>query len=223
MEIYRLNNWAMEAAMIMQLNIEKTLHKKGACSVLLTGGKSGSRLYKAWSLLPGFKALSGVNFYLGDERCVHHSDPMSNFGMIMRDLFDGIIQPGCNLIGPQVDSKKIEDLISNYESKLPKFFDLAIFGIGDDGHFASLFPFSSALNERTRRVAYITAPIYPYSRITITPALILSSNSIYALAPGLEKGAILKKLLKDESDEDASAIPAKLLNMANWLVEKKYS
>ena len=75
--------WPMKAAGLISDNINSFLDEQGKCSVMLTGGRSAARLYKAWRDLPAFQQKTGVSFYFGDERCVPPDHNESNYGMAM--------------------------------------------------------------------------------------------------------------------------------------------
>lgn len=222
MNLYPLADWSKEAACILHSAVEQVLLHQGACSILLTGGRSGALLYRAWSSNHPLKRLKNVSFYFGDERCVPTSDIDSNYHLVMCNLFANGIPSGCYLHRFNTDFLDIESEITRYSALLPAKFDIALFGIGDDGHIASLFPHSPAINEVRRRVVAITAPTKPNSRITVTPSVVLAARIVFALAPGPKKAAVFKKLQNENWHGANYELPARLLKNANWLIEKKY-
>ncbi|QWD64364.1 6-phosphogluconolactonase [Polynucleobacter sp. MWH-UH2A] len=222
MNIFCLDDWVIEAASILHSKVEEVLLEKGKCSILLTGGRSGASLYEAWSSKSSFQDLKNIDFYFGDERCVPFKEPDSNYALVNRTLFSRGIPPGCNLHRIKADSSDLEGVAMHYAALLPQQIDVALFGIGDDGHIASLFPGSLAIREKRRRVLPVVTPYKPSIRITISPLVIKDSDSIFALAPGPKKAAIFKSLHFDCSATGSEAIPARLLTRAIWLIEKRY-
>lgn len=221
MKIYFLENWSKEAAQIIHHCIELLLIKQDKCSVLLTGGRSAHALYREWALLPAFKNLRNVNFYLGDERCVPPNHAESNFLMIMQSLFANGVPEGCTFNSLEADVLDLNKEIERYQKLLPDYIDVALFGIGDDGHIASIFPDSPILDGSESRLA-LTKGIKPaVFRLTITPKVISACHNIFALAPGNKKAQICNSILYPSLKESYFSIPAKLIRDANWLLNKK--
>lgn len=222
MKVHILDKWAEEAAEIIDFQVRKIISKKGSCSILLTGGRSGAKLYKAWSSRADFNFLSGINFYWGDERCVDYKNASSNYDTVMRNLFSKGVPSECRVYRIKADSSDPYAEAKRYGKLLPEIIDIAIFGIGDDGHFASLFPESEALNEGVEKFKFVTAPNLPKQRITITPIILEKIKTIYALAPGYEKTLVFRKLNDAAKSKKITAFPALLISNAIWLLEKKY-
>ena len=100
------------------------------------------------------------------------------------------------------------------EKLLPDSIDILLLGIGEDGHIASLFPYSPELNEQTRLCLPITGPKPPYRRVTVTPPVIKHSKLTYILAPSRTKSIIIEKV--KQSIEDSNRFPAKLVKKPIW-------
>ena len=205
---------------MIQDHITAILQEQEQCSVMLTGGQSAERLYTDWSALTAFQLLSGVCFYFGDERCVPPDHPDSNYGLAMRTLFQQGVPAGCSVFRMEADDLKREAAARRYGETLPEHIDVMLLGVGEDGHIASLFPGSGALNEVTNRVVPVTCPKRPRERLTITPLVIAKAKSIFVLAPGVVKNRILAKAL--ESSGDSDVLPAHLLLKATWLLDTPF-
>lgn len=209
--------WPALAAGKIQKAILDVLNEQGQCSVMLTGGRSADRLYTAWSELPAFQSLTGVRFYFGDERCVPPSHPESNYGMVMRTLFRRGVPPGCTIFRMEADDPDQEAAARRYSEALPDMVDVMILSVGEDGHIASLFPGGAALRENHRRVVPATGSKPPCMRLTITPSGIVHAKSIFVLAIGAAKAAVLSKALLVPADFDS--LPARLVLNATWLLD----
>lgn len=214
---FEVVEWPGKAAELIQDGIDAILNKHGACSVMLTGGRSAERLYKAWAELDAFRQMAGVQFYFGDERCVPSDHPDSNFGMAKRTLFERGVPTGCTVFRMEAEASDRVAAALRYEKVLPDRIDMLLLGVGEDGHIASLFPGSAALHELNRRVLPITGPKPPYERMTITPPVIAQAKSIFVLAPGYAKGQILSKAL--QAAGDFVILPASLVLDATWLLD----
>lgn len=212
--------WPKLAASLIQDSINTILLEQGHCSVMLTGGSSAARLYKDWSEHPAFQQLRSVSFYFGDERCVPPDDTNSNYGMTLRTLFQRGVPENCSVFHMQADDPDREAAALRYDVALPEAIDVMFLGVGEDGHIASLFPRDAALLEASRRVVPVTGPKPPFDRLTITPAVIAQARSIFVLAAGPAKAAILAKARK--SVGDFFTLPACLALDATWLLDSPY-
>lgn len=209
--------WPAQSAQLIQNSIDAVLLECGRCSVMLTGGRSAERLYTAWAKLPAFQNMVGVQFYFGDERCVRPDRAESNYGLVMRTLFQGGVPRGCSIFRMEADDTDREAAALRYDEVLPDKVDVLLLGVGEDGHVASLFPGSVALREVSRRVAPITGPKPPYERLTITPPVIAQARSIFVLAVGVAKAQVLAKAQHAVGDFDT--LPARLILNATWMLD----
>jgi 6-phosphogluconolactonase len=108
--------------------------------------------------------MTAVRFYFGDERCVSPDHPESNYGMAMRTLFKQGVPKGCSVFRMEADGSDREAAALQYSEMLPDKIDLLLLGVGEDGHIASLFPGSEALQEVARCVMPIIGPKAPNER-----------------------------------------------------------
>jgi 6-phosphogluconolactonase len=210
-------DWPMKAAGLISDTINSVLAEQGKCSVMLTGGRSAARLYKAWRDLPAFKQTTGVSFYFGDERCVPPDHAESNYGMAMQTLFSKCVPIECSVFRMEADAIDLEAAAQSYADLLPESIDVLLLGVGEDGHIASLFPNSTALQESKRQVIPITGPKPPFGRLTITPPVITQAKSTFMLATGTAKAKILNVARHAPGNFDA--VPARLVLSATWLLD----
>jgi 6-phosphogluconolactonase len=207
------------AADLILENIEKLLLANQKCSVMLTGGNTAMSVYKALGMKVAFQNLSGVNFFLGDERCVPSTDVESNFRMVMDSLFNipnfldrnTFHRMEADLPDLEVASKKYEDI-------LPPSIDLLLLSLGSDGHLASLFPLSHALLEKRKLVMFTISPKYPFRRLTVTPPVILNAKKVIILAFGKAKRIMLNKVLGEDSN--LLDLPAIMVKDKIWLCDE---
>lgn len=208
--------WAVASAKTIQGAIDAVLDEIGFCNVLLTGGRSAKILYSKWRELSNFSSLSEVDFYFGDERCVPVEDENSNFGMTMRTLFAAGIPNNCSVYRMEADSENLERSVREYEKILPKNIHIAIFGLGEDGHIASIFPNSVAIHETRRRVMTVLSPKQPTIRMTITALVLKQIGRTFILAAD---PARLKSVTHADSDSDnVDSLPVRLAFNATWLI-----
>jgi 6-phosphogluconolactonase len=161
-----------------------------------------------------------VQFYFSDERCVPPDHAESNFRLANDTLFQPLGIKATQVFRiegetsqPDLAARRYEETIRQQfavsSSAWPRF-DLILLGLGDDGHTASLFPGSPALNEKTRAVVPSESPRGVPHRITFTAPLINHARRIIFMVTGLQKAPALRAILKDDS-ADARQYPAKLI------------
>jgi 6-phosphogluconolactonase len=209
--------WSVRSAEIIQKSVEAGLRERGKCSVLLTGGRSAGKLYAAWAGLGAFGRLAGVSFYFGDERCVLPDHPESNYGAAMGSLFVRGVPRGCSVFRMEADDPDREAAARRYGELLPDKLDVLLFGVGEDGHIASMFPRSESLREIRRKVVPVIGPKPPRERLTVTPPVIELARSVFVLASGADKASVLVKALQEPGNIDA--LPARLVLKATWLMD----
>lgn len=209
-------NWAAWAADIIVQDIHSAISCRGICNVMLTGGNTAERLYRQWSdssILP----LEHIRFFFGDERCVppDHSD--SNYALVMRTLLNKKKPAHDSIMRMEAERHDLDAAARKYEELLPEKIDVLLLGMGTDGHVASLFPFASALQSAHRSVLPVIGPNPPRERLTITPRVIASADSVYLLATGKEKGNTLAEAIR--SPGDYLSLPVRLTLGGTWLLD----
>jgi len=213
---YFIPAWSIHLIKQLSQICNQTIRQQRKCSILLTGGRSASQLYKAWSQhLYSTKQLTDIQFYFGDERCVMPSHTESNYRMVMADLFPNGIPSGVSLYRMEAEAEDLEVASDTYSQQLPDEIDVLLLSIGEDGHISSLFPQSVSLHEHTKKVIPITGPKAPHQRLTITPKVIKGARHVFVMAIGEQKRAVYEKALQDP--EDIDSLPARLVLNRNWI------
>ena len=208
------NNWPRKSAELIQSAVDDTLIKKNSCNIILTGGETACKLYRAWSKLKSFKKLTNVNFYFSDERIVPYTSVNSNYYLVKKNLFyEKKVLRNNNIYRIETEKKEI---LNNYNKQLPKNIDILLLTIGDDGHIASLFPKTKALYEKKKNLIFTNSSSHPFKRISITSKVIRSAKDVYVLAPG----KIKKKVFDLASLKKSSyfRFPAKIVLNRNWVL-----
>lgn len=204
----------------------------GRFTVCLSGGSTPRALY---SLLAAPELRDAVpwqqtHLFWGDERCVSHDSPDSNFKMVNDALISRVPIPEANVHptsgqdgDPAAAARRYEDEIKrffNLEAGQFPCFDLILLGMGPDGHTASLFPGSEALLEKKRIVTANFVGKFNTYRITLTlPAINQAQNVVFMVA-GAEKSSMLSTVLHSPQAVFPASLIAPLKGTLEWFVDE---
>jgi 6-phosphogluconolactonase len=170
---------------------EQSLGENNACHVILSGGSTPEPIYK---LIGQHKVLvSQVQWGLVDERFVQTTSEYSNEKMIRQAL-----GKDAKIVGMVSDSSNYStnliQINQSYQSFVEKT-DIAILGMGGDGHFASLFPGDESsekvLGSNEKAIFNTNAPSFPEQRVTCSFQMILDCKCIYLIITGQSKKDVL--------------------------------
>ena len=124
---------------------------------------------------------------------------------------------------PDVAARDYEETLRTYFSRDWPRFDLVLLGLGDEGHTASLFPGSPALEETKRWVVAVKAPAEPPLRLTLTLPALTQAASVYFLVTGSNKAQALHHVLN--GSPDPKNYPASGVRLAQgtviWWVDRE--
>jgi 6-phosphogluconolactonase len=186
-------------------------------------GLSGGSLVNVYRILggdrsPGRLDWSAVTILFADERAVppDHSD--SNFRQLRASLLDPAGVGAERVHRLRGEAEDLEEAAREYEARLGEPLDLLVLGVGADGHTASIFPGSSIVAERERRVRVVTdSPKPPARRLTVTPRVIEEARAVAVMATGAEKARAVALAL--QGDPDPVRIPACLMRERDWYLD----
>ena len=185
-----------------------TVRAAGRCALALSGGTTPRRLYARWaSVFADRIPWADVHVFWGDERFVPFDDQRSNYRMAKETLLDFVPCPAGNVHAMPTSPGTPESAAAAYEATLRRYFnddrprfDLLLLGLGPEGHTASLFPGSAALDETARWVLPVTVPADPPSRLTLTLPALNAAAHIYVLVAGPDKATAVADVLSGSAD-----------------------
>jgi 6-phosphogluconolactonase len=202
--------------------------RRGRCAIALSGGSTPRALYR--ELAANHRSTirwEHVDVFWGDERFVPPLDPQSNYGMAKAALLDHVPCRSANVHAIPTDLETPEAAADAYASILRAYFgdgmprfDLLLLGIGADGHTASLFPHSPALEINDAPVAATRAPDNGGARITLTLPVLLAAHTTFVLATGANKAPAIARALAPETpiaDCPAAALRQSAGTVTWWL------
>jgi 6-phosphogluconolactonase len=203
----------------------QAIAERGAFHLALAGGATPQGLYAllASPELAGRLDWPRVQLYFGDERGVSPEHPDSNYRMVRENLLDPLpATPQVHRIsGEQPPEQAAADYAALLRKRLPaEGFDLVLLGLGPDGHVASLFPGSDALNQRKQQVIADYVPKLDSWRITLTLPALNKARHVILLVSGAHKADVLRHVLRNIGH--ASPLPVEMLHPAGeleWFVD----
>ena len=188
----------------------------GLAHLAVSGGGTPERTLE---LLAGTPVLDAVELWFVDERCVGPEDPDSNYAMVARTLLAGsAIAPDRvhrmrGELGPQAGAEEYAQELAATFGERPAI-DVAMLGIGPDGHTASLFPHAPTLHQPATVLAVEDSPKPPPERITLSLGVLRDVGLGVLLVTGESKAPALARALGDPSD----GCPASLLDSEHLVV-----
>jgi len=187
--------------------------ERGIAHVSLAGGRTPARTYRILARL--VHDWDGVHLWFGDERCVPLDDPDSNHKLVADNLLATAATPHPIVHAVEGAAEDPAGAAAAYEAALratvdgePPQLDVALLGLGEDGHTASLFPNDPVLEEQTRLCVAVHGTKPPFERITFTLPLLRAARRVIVLAEGAGKAWAISQMLAGPTER----IPASLLD-----------
>ncbi len=197
--------------------------------VVLSGGRTPESVYR--SLVASGLEWKRIHVWFGDERCVPPVHQDSNFHMAASALLSHVPIPAVNVHRMQGEleayraaeayEQEIKRAFKLDDGEWPRF-DLVLLGLGADGHTASLFPGTTALEDDQQLCCATWVEKFKAYRITLTLPVFNNAASVLFLACGTDKAAAFK--LASFEDEVTCAPPAGLVRPRTgeltWFVDR---
>jgi len=214
-EIIRTSNLTADAAAFILRQARQALAERGEFRLGLSGGNTPRPIYTEFGRMAHDLPWERVRFTFGDERCVPPGDPASNYRMVREALFAPYAVPEKSIlrmrgeIDPQLAAQEYEDalaLVATQHGEPIYRHDLLLLGMGTDGHTASLFPGTAALDEQIRRVVANFVPNLNSWRLTMTFPLLNQSRQVLFLVKSDKDPRILQRVLAGDAEFPASRV-----------------
>jgi len=197
------------AHLFMQI-ARASVQERGRFVVALSGGTTPRGLFQHLAEEPYLSLVPWNKTYIFwvDERHVPFTDPTSNYRMTKEALLSKVTIPAEQIFPATNGSLPVEKAASTYEIKLRNFFndeviprfDLALMGMGDDGHTASLFPGTAQVNEQDKWVVGYFVDPEKKDRVSLTFSVLNHSRWLVVLVEGLKKADRIQEVLEGPSE-----------------------
>lgn len=206
--------------------ISESVAAHGSCYLALSGGTTPHGLYLRLAAdgVSGEVPWRNVVVFFGDERDVPQDHAESNYRMAQRTLLDHVpIEPSrvhpmpadAADLGAAAEAyeRTIRQVVPAGQDGIPRF-DLILLGMGVEGHTASLFPDTPALQERQKLVVGNYVPVLRRNRMTFTYPLINAARNVILMVTGPDKAATVARLLSGD-EQTRAGLPASGVNPAD--------
>ncbi|MDY7578111.1 6-phosphogluconolactonase [Herbaspirillum sp. RTI4] len=185
-------------------------NSSGPFALALSGGSTPRPLYALLATPDYARRIDWARLHLfwGDERCVPHDHPDSNYRMVKQALIAHVPLPQANVhavqtgLTPQAAARDYALRLQAYYGAemidpARPLFDVNLLGMGDDGHTASLFPGTAALTEEKAWVVAVEG-VKPEPRISLTFPVLGSAAAVVFLVAGAAKSKVVEEVLNGD-------------------------
>ncbi len=200
------------AADWIKQKIDLVLSESEPCHLMLAGGGTPLSVYDRLAEMDDIP-WSKIRVYFGDERCVPTNSTENNAYTVLARLFPQGVPEGTPVY-PMCAEMDPDAAASAYASILPEKIDILLLGLGEDGHTASIFPGSAAMDEEARQVMPVIGHKVPLQRLTITPPVIRNAKFLLLMARGDEKADAVRWALGE------GRVPAALAAHGDWYLDR---
>ncbi|WP_047864763.1 6-phosphogluconolactonase [Rubrobacter aplysinae] len=219
---------AREAARRFVETAEAAVAEKGFFTVALAGGSTPEATYHELARDYADRPLWGsTHVFFGDERTVPPEDEDSNYRMARETLLDYVQTAGVyrmkGELTPEMAAAEYERDLQGFFGGDTPVFDLILLGVGPDGHTASLFPGTPALDVRDRLAAANPVEKLDTDRLTLTVPVLNAARAVWFLVAGEDKAEAVAEVL--EGDADPHEYPSKLVRPDDggpvWMLDRE--
>lgn len=201
------------------------IESRGRFAIALTGGSVATTFFPTLARLP--LDWSAIDFFWGDERAVPPEDPESNYDAANRLWLSPARVPSSSIHRLPAELPDLNAAAEQAERDLvatlgvPPALDLALLGVGPDGHVCSLFQGHPLLGESGRWVAPIVdSPKPPPRRLTLTLPTLAAARFIIFAVTGASKACVVREVVRDERSQLPAALVARRAQRVLFLVDE---
>jgi len=223
---------APEAARRVTAIAREQIARHDQFTIALSGGSTPRALYHLLAAPPYREAMpwNRTHVFFGDERTVAPDDDQSNYRMARESLLDHVPLPYGQIHRIEAE-REPHEAAESYERVLRETFGLEVgqvpafglilLGLGPDGHTASLFPNTEALEEQRRLVVENVVPQLNTSRITLTIPVITQAQHVMLLVSGVDKADAVWRALQGPYalDQTPAQLVREALGRVCWVLD----
>jgi 6-phosphogluconolactonase len=213
--VIQTKHFAVDAADFILDRAHNALGERNEFRIALSGGNTPIPIYTRLAAIGHDLPWDLTRITFGDERCVPPDDRQSNFRMAWETLLAPASVPEKSIlrmrgeIDPQTAAQEYQDQLDRLAAQRGEPIyrhDLILLGLGDDGHTASLFPGTAALDETIRRVVANFVPKLDAWRLTFTLPLINQARHVCFLVGVAKDADLIERVLEGDPQFPASRV-----------------
>ena len=214
-EVIRTKNFVADAAELIVWHARGALKEREEFRIALSGGNTPRPVYREMTRLGHDIPWQNVVFTFGDERCVPPDDEQSNYRMARESLFDAAAVPADSVlrmrgeIDPVAAADEYEEKLSQRARKQDEKLyrhDLVLLGVGDDGHTASLFPGTAALEINNRSIVANFVPKFNTWRLTMTYPIFNHARAVCFLVNAAKNPDLIHRIIDGDVQFPAARV-----------------
>jgi 6-phosphogluconolactonase len=215
---------------------KRAVRAEKRCTIALSGGSTPKDVFALLADDAKLRAefpWKDAHFFWGDERHVPPDHPESNYRMAHDAMLSKAPVPSANVHRIKAENPDAAVAARDYERELRRFFqlsagrpprlDVALMGMGSEGHTASLFPGTKALGEKKKLVVSNWVGKLYTDRITMTAPVFNQARNVVFLVAGDDKAVALKAVLEGKHEPDQ--LPAQFIRPTKgkliWLLDPR--
>lgn len=216
-DVIRTTDFVRDAADFILGKARNAFAERGEFRIALSGGNTPRPIYAELARRAAEIDWERTFITFGDERCVPPDHEKSNYRMARESLLLPASVPERSVarmrgeIEPHLAAQEYQDqldVLAAQKGEMIFQHDLVLLGLGDDGHTASLFPGTAALDEKSRRVMANFVSKLNEWRLTFTFPLIARARSVCFLVDGRKNPELIEEVLKGDARYPAANVTA---------------
>ena len=214
-QVIRTKNFVFDAANFIQQKAQQALAERKQFRIALSGGNTPRPIYSEWARIGRDLPWDKIVVTFGDERCVPPNDEESNYRMAKDSLLDRAGVPEGSVLrmrgedDPETAAEQYEGRLEDHARQAGEEMyrhDLMLLGMGDDGHTASLFPGTAALDEGSRWVVANFVPKLSAWRLTMTYPMINYSRCVFFLINAAKNQELIEQVIGGDTQYPAARV-----------------
>ena len=192
--------------------IRETLVIHRHCRIVVSGGVSIRLTLERLSLLS--VPWSDVKIYVADERCVQPNSDLRNDGLVRASIIDRVDIPAENFFNIRTELGGNE-AVSEYSQVLANVsnFDIAVLGVGPDGHIGSLFPDHHSMASKELALFITDSPKEPPHRVSVGIGMLQRATHRIVVVVGVEKSTLIARV------NSGAKLPVTLFDPTMWFLD----
>jgi 6-phosphogluconolactonase len=214
-QVIRSKNFVADASDFILDLTSQALKERGQFRIALSGGNTPRPIYGEWARIGKDLAWDRMLITFGDERCVPPDDEQSNYRMARESLLDRANVPTESVLRmrgemePETAAEEYERRLDSYAKQRQEAVythDLILLGMGDDGHTASLFPGTPALDVTDRNVVANFVPKFSSWRLTMTFSMINQARTVCFLINASKNRDLIEQVISGDTRYPAARV-----------------